>query len=137
MKVFFKELLLNTKKRRETIEITGEVERIVKESGVKNGICIIYSMHSTTAMIINEREEGLMEDIINKINEDYPRDGKWLHNRIDDNADAHLAGAFIGPSITIPIREGRLCLGTWQDIFFLELDGPRVGRKVIIEVLGL
>ncbi|MEM4529586.1 MAG: secondary thiamine-phosphate synthase enzyme YjbQ [Candidatus Methanomethylicaceae archaeon] len=137
MKIFFKELLLNTKKRREIIDITKEVEKIVNDSEIENGICIVYSMHSTTAIIINEKEEGLMEDIINKINEDYPRNGKWFHNRIDDNADAHLAGAFIGPSITIPIRERRLCLGTWQNLFFLELDGPRIGRKVIIEVLGL
>lgn len=137
MKVFFKELQLNTKKRKELIEITKEVEKAVSESGVRNGMCLIYSTHSTTAIIVNEGEEGLMEDVISKLEEDYPRNGRWLHNRIDDNADAHLAGAFIGPSMVIPIREGRLCLGTWQDLFFLELDGPRVGRRVVIEILGL
>lgn len=137
MKVFFRELTLNTKRRREILDITEEVERAVRESGVENGLCVVHSMHSTTAIMINEREEGLMEDIISKINEEYPRDGGWLHNRIDDNADAHLAGAFTGPSTVIPIKEGRLCLGTWQDVFFLELDGPRAGRRIVIEVLGL
>ncbi|MCS7098006.1 MAG: secondary thiamine-phosphate synthase enzyme YjbQ [Candidatus Methanomethyliaceae archaeon] len=137
MRVGFKELFLNTKRRREIIDITEEVQKAITENDIENGICLIYSTHSTTAIIINEEESGLMEDILRKIDEDYPKNGIWLHNRIDDNADAHLAGAFIGPSIAIPVKDGRLCLGTWQNIFFLELDGPRIGRRVIIEVLGI
>lgn len=136
MKIGFKELFLNTKKRREIIDITEEVQKVIIENNIEDGICLVYSTHSTTAIIINEEESGLMEDILKKIDEDFPKNGIWLHNRIDDNADAHLAGAFIGPSIAIPVRNGKLCLGTWQNIFFLELDGPRIGRKVIIEVLG-
>lgn len=136
MKTTFKELRLNTTNRRELIELTNELRATVRESGIENGICIVYSMHSTSAIIINEAEEGLMEDILNKIEEDFPRGRGWLHNRIDDNADSHLAGAYIGPSIVIPVKNGSLCLGTWQNVFFVELDGPRSGRRVIIEVLG-
>jgi secondary thiamine-phosphate synthase enzyme len=137
MNIKFKEIVINTKKRREVIDITEEVEKFVSESKINNGICLVYSKHATSAIIINENESGLLEDIIRKINEDYPIEKEWLHNRIDDNADAHLASTFIGPSVTIPIKDGKLCLGTWQSIFFLELDGPRIGRKVIIEVLGV
>jgi secondary thiamine-phosphate synthase enzyme len=136
VKTTFKELRLSTTKRRELIDLTDEVNRAVSESGVENGICLVYSMHSTSAIIINEGESGLMEDILHKVDEDFPRGRAWLHNRIDDNADAHLAGAFIGPSVVIPVKGGSPCLGTWQSVFFVELDGPRIGRKVIIEVLG-
>ncbi|MCQ5337178.1 MAG: secondary thiamine-phosphate synthase enzyme YjbQ [Candidatus Methanomethylicia archaeon] len=137
MNIKFKEIVINTKRRREIVNITEEVEKFVNESKINNGICLVYSKHATSAIIINENESGLLEDIIRKINEDYPIEKGWLHNRIDDNADAHLASTFIGPSVTIPIKDGKLCLGTWQSIFFLELDGPRIGRKVIIEVLGV
>lgn len=136
MNTRFREIQINTTKRRELIDITQELLRAVQESGIKNGICVVYSLHSTSAIIINEPERGLMEDILTKVDEDFPRGRDWLHNRIDDNADSHLAGAFLGPSITIPLRNGSLCLGTWQSVFFLELDGPRSGRRVIIEVLG-
>ncbi len=136
MKTTFKDLRLNTTRRRELIDLTGEVVKVVRESGVENGICLVYSMHSTSAIIINEGERGLMEDILAKIDEDFPRGRAWLHNRIDDNADAHLAGAFIGPSVVIPVKGGSPCLGTWQSVFFVELDGPRSGRRVVIEVLG-
>jgi len=136
VKTTFKDLRLNTTRRRELIDLTGEVVKVVRESGVENGICLVYSMHSTSAIIINEGERGLMEDILAKIDEDFPRGRAWLHNRIDDNADAHLAGAFIGPSVVIPVKGGSPCLGTWQSVFFVELDGPRSGRRVVIEVLG-
>ncbi|MCX8182719.1 MAG: secondary thiamine-phosphate synthase enzyme YjbQ [Candidatus Methanomethyliaceae archaeon] len=137
MKTNFKELRISTTKRRELIDITDEVCATVKESGIEEGICVVYSMHSTSAIIINEPERGLMEDILTKIDDDFPRERDWLHNRIDDNADSHLAGAFLGPSLVIPVKNRSPCLGTWQSVFFLELDGPRSGRRVIIEVLGV
>ncbi len=136
MKAIFRELRINTAKRRELIDITQDICKTVQESGVEDGICLVYSMHSTSAIIINEPERGLMEDILTKIEEDFPRGRDWLHNRIDDNADSHCAGAFLGPSQVIPVKGGSPCLGTWQSVFFLELDGPRSGRRVILEVLG-
>ena len=76
-----------------------------------------------------------MQDIVAKLRTDFPNDGKWVHNRIDDNADAHLASSFLGPSKVLPIRDGVLVRGTWQNIFLMELDGPRK-RTVLVELLG-
>ena len=136
MKVYFKELTLSTSKRLELVDITYEVERVVAESGIRNGICLIHAPHATAAIIANEHESGLMRDILTKVEEDYPRDGRWLHNRIDDNAAAHLGSAFISSTRIFPVRDGRIVRGTWQNIFLLEMDGPRSFRRVVIEVMG-
>ena len=136
MKVYFKELSLSTSKRLELVDITWEVEQAVKESGIRNGICLVFAPHATAAIVANEHESGLMSDILTKIDEEFPRNGKWLHNRIDDNAAAHLGSAFIGAARIFPVKDGRLIRGTWQNIFLVELDGPRYRRRVIVEVLG-
>jgi secondary thiamine-phosphate synthase enzyme len=102
---------------------------------MESGICLVNSLHSTTAIIVNERESGLMEDILRKVREEFPKGAGWRHDRIDDNADAHLTSVFLGHSKTFPIRNGSLVRGTWQNIFLLELDGPRT-RRVIIEAIG-
>jgi len=137
LKVFFKDLIINTQKRRELIDITLEAAKALSDSKVIDGICVINSTHTTSSIIINENESGLKEDIINKIMQDFPQDGSWRHNKIDNNADAHLAGAYLNSSVTIPIKNGGLILGAWQSILFLELDGPRIGRKLIIEIMGI
>lgn len=136
MKVYFKELTFSTDKRYQLVDITYDVEKAVSESGIKNGICLVFAPHATAAIIANEHESGLMSDILKKIQEDFPRDGRWLHNRIDDNAAAHLGSAFIGASRIFPVRDGRIVRGTWQNIFLVEMDGPRYRRRVVIEILG-
>ncbi len=136
MKTTFKEVLLDTQESRELLDITGEVTEAIRESGVAQGVCLIWSTHTTASVIVNESEEGLIRDITSKIGEDFPRRSTWLHNLIDDNAQSHLAGAYLGQSITVPVREGAPLLGQWQSVFFVELDGPRKGRKVIVEVMG-
>jgi len=136
LKVYFRELTFSTQRRLQLVDITSEVERAVRESGIRNGICLVFAPHATAAIIANEHESGLMQDILRKIEEDFPRDGKWLHNRIDDNAAAHLASAFIEAARVFPVKDGRLIRGTWQNIFLVELDGPRSYRRVVIEVLG-
>jgi len=136
MNVYFKELSFSTRRRRELIDITGQVEKIVYESGVRNGMCLVYAPHATIAIVVNEHETGLMNDIITKIERDFPRGFGWLHDKIDDNADAHLASAFIGSSKIFPIVNGKLIRGTWQNIFVLELDGPRSTRRILVEVMG-
>ncbi|RLF05821.1 MAG: YjbQ family protein [Thermoprotei archaeon] len=136
MRIYFKELTFRTHKRRELVDITSEVEKAVAESGIANGICLVFAPHATAAIIANEHEPGLMNDIIRKVEEEYPWDGKWEHNRIDDNAAAHLASAFISSARVFPVRNGRVVRGTWQNIFLLELDGPRSYRRVIVEVMG-
>ncbi|OYT62628.1 MAG: hypothetical protein B6U69_01275 [Thermofilum sp. ex4484_15] len=137
MKVFFKEVRVATSKKFELVDITSKVEEAVRESGVKDGICLVFSPHSTVALIVNEREEGLMEDLITKVREEYPEDRGWKHNLIDDNAHAHLASSFISTFRVFPVEGGRLIRGTWQNVFLLELDGPRSARRVLIEVLGI
>ncbi len=136
MKIYFKEITLSTKKLYQLIDITYEVEKIVEESNIENGICLVFAPHATAAIIANEHESGLMNDILTKIGEEFPRNGKWLHNRIDDNAAAHLASAMIGASRIFPVRNGRLIRGTWQNIFLVEMDGPRSYRRIVVEVLG-
>ena len=135
MKVKIKEIKIETNERIQLIDITNQVEEFVKESEIKNGLCLISSLHSTTAIIINENESGLIQDILYEVQKVFPKDEKWLHNRIDDNADSHLASAFIGSSKTFPIKDGKIIRGTWQNIFLLELDGPRI-RRIILEALG-
>ena len=137
MRVYLRELSFSTESRYELVDITLEVEEIVKESGIKDGICLVFAPHATAAIIANEHEKGLISDILSKIQEEYPRDGRWLHNRIDDNAAAHIASALIGSARTFPVKGGHLIRGTWQNIFLVEMDGPRGRRRVVVEVIGI
>ncbi len=121
---------VRTKKREEIVDITDEVKKYVKG---KSGLLLVYTPHTTTAITVNEAESGLLEDIISKMSEIIPRGAGYKHDRIDDNADAHIKASIIGNSAIIPIENGRLLLGTWQRILFLEFDGPR-NRRVIVEV---
>ncbi len=136
MKVYFRELKLSTNERLQLIDITQQVEEVVKESGVLNGVCLIFAPHATAAVIMNEHESGLIQDILTKVKELTEPERGWKHNLVDDNAHAHLGSILFGSGKALPIRNGRLVRGVWQNIFLLELDGPRVGRTVVVEVLG-
>ena len=135
MQVYFKEFTYSTRNRLELMDITEQVAAFVLECKIESGICLIDSPHSTTAIIVNEHESGLMRDILQKMQEEFPKDTLWLHDRVDDNSNAHLASVFLGHSKTFPIKNGKLYRGTWQNIFLLELDGPRT-RRIICEVMG-
>ena len=91
--------------------------------------------HSTAALVVNEHEKGLMQDILADVQKLFPRNADWLHNWVDANAWAHLASTVLGSSRTFPIRDGQLVRGMWQNIFLLELDGPR-SRRIILQTLG-
>lgn len=136
MRVHVKVLELKTSERFQIVDITREVERVVAESGVKNGICIIHAPHATAAIVLNEHEQGLIRDILSKLRELFPPEADWLHNRIDDNAHAHVASAFIGSTRVLPVVNSRLVRGTWQNVFFVEMDGPRPRREILVEILG-
>ncbi len=136
MKVFVKELRYTSRRQVEVIDITSDVESAVNESGVKNGIVLVFAPHATAAIILNEDESGLLKDIEDKILELFPRRGNYRHNLIDDNANSHLASAFLGQSKVIPLVNGSLIRGTWQNILLVELDGPRASRRVVVEVIG-
>ncbi len=125
-----KQIEINTSKRVEIIDITNRVEELVEG----NGIAVIYTPHTTTALIVNEAESGLLEDIVEVLQKLIPKGAGYKHDRIDDNADAHLRACILGNSLVIPVENGRLVLGTWQRILFVELDGPR-RRRVYVKVI--
>ncbi len=135
MKIEFEEIRLRTSKRIEVIDITREVEKVVRNSGVKEGICFIFCPHATCFLILEEAESGLLEDIKGKIEEDF-LNREYKHDRIDDNAFSHLASGFYYQGRLIPIKDGRLLRGTWQNVLFVEVDGPRSERRIIVEILG-
>ncbi len=135
MKAYFKELVVNTSERFQVVNITRMVEEVVRESGVRNGICLVFAPHATAAIIANEYEPRIVADYIELVKQVFKPDYPWRHNSIDNNAHAHLASAIIGASRVFPVKEGRLVRGTWQEILLVELDGPR-SRHVIVEVMG-
>jgi secondary thiamine-phosphate synthase enzyme len=134
MTSYIETLRVRSKERIQVIDITGDVEAIVRRSGISEGICLVHLPHATAALVANENERGLINDIIRKIREEFVSEG-WEHDRIDDNAYAHLASSFIGPSRAFPVSSGRILRGTWQSILLIELDGPRE-RNVVVTVVG-
>ncbi len=136
MKVHVETITLSTSRRFELIDITHRVEQIVERSGVKNGICLVFAPHATAAIVANEHEAGLMQDILEAIKEHFPPSKPWRHNVIDDNAHAHVASALIGADRVFPVINGRLVRGTWQNIFLVEMDGPRSVRRIVVVVMG-
>ena len=128
-----KEFTLNSTKK-EIIDITDKVKKIVKESGVKEGICVVYVPHATCAVMVNENyDPNIMDDIIEALDKLIPQ-GKWRHDKVDSNGAAHIKASIIGPSENIPIKDGELMLGRWQDIMLGDFDGPRE-RKIIVEII--
>ncbi len=136
MKTSTKTLTVSTRDRYQLIDLTRSIEEIVSESNIEKGLCLVHASHATAAIICNENESGLIQDILRKVKELFPPGAGYLHDRIDDNASSHIASAFIGASRVFPIEDGRLIRGTWQNIFLLELDGPRTRRTVNVHILG-
>jgi secondary thiamine-phosphate synthase enzyme len=128
-------LTVSSSARQQLIDITRDVVKFVEDSGISDGILMISVPHATAAVIANENERGLLNDILTKIREVFPQSSGYLHNRIDDNADAHLAATFLGHSRSFPIENNELVRGTWQNIFVVELDGPRSKREVHLNIV--
>ncbi len=127
------EFTIRTRARQEMVDITSRVADAVKPSGVKEGICLVYVPHATAAVVINENADpNVSQDILDALTDLVPA-GRWRHDRIDDNADAHIKAAILGPGQGVPVQEGRLVLGTWQRIMLVELDGPR-DRRVLVTI---
>ncbi|MBM4136208.1 MAG: YjbQ family protein [Nitrospira sp.] len=121
---------VRSKSRIEFIDITGMVQDVVKEAGVKNGVCYLYVPHTTAGITINEgADPSVQRDIQNTLNRIAPHDMNYLHR--EGNADAHIKSTLVGSSVNVILDEGRLLLGTWQSIFFCEFDGPRHRRVVV------
>lgn len=127
-------LKIETSKRIELVDITSEIQEEVRKSEIPEGICLISTRHTTAGIIVNENESGLKEDILNLLDKLVPTSAGYRHDRIDNNADSHLRAVLLGASEALPILEGKLELGTWQRIFFAEMDGPR-NRTIDITLL--
>ena len=117
------------------LDITLQIQSVLDKSHLKTGIVHIYSRHSTSGIVVNENEAGLLDDFQHSLEDLVPSNNKYHHDRIDNNADSHIRSFLIGNSVTVPLYNGKLDLGTWQSIFFVELDGPRT-RKVTVTALG-
>ncbi len=125
---------VSTRTHTEFVDITEDVRSAVRESGVKQGVVTVYVPHATAAIAINENADPQLPlDILEVLDKLVPEHGKYRHDRIDNNAAAHIKAAIIGPSESIPIENGELTLGTWQNIFLCDFDGPK-SRKVIVAV---
>jgi secondary thiamine-phosphate synthase enzyme len=135
MEIFKVVVDLKTSNRVEIRDITPEIQDVLKKSQIENGLINVFSRHSTSGIVINENESGLVQDFQNMLEKLVPTAAGYRHDRIDNNADSHLRSFIIGSSQSIPIENGSLALGTWQSIFFVELDGPR-NRKITVTILG-
>ena len=127
------EFHIRSHRKYEMLDVTGRVADIVGQSGAAEGICSVYVTHATAAIIINENyDPNVCEDVLDALGKLIP-EGVWRHDRVDNNAAAHIKSAILGPGETIPVRDGKLVLGTWQAIMLVELDGPR-DRRVVVTI---
>jgi secondary thiamine-phosphate synthase enzyme len=137
MKSYTKELWFQTQKRREFINITGDVEQAVRESGVREGLCLVNAMHITASVFINDDEAGLHRDFDDWLERIAPHEpvSSYRHNVGEDNADAHLKRQIMGREVVVAITDGRLHFGPWEQIFYGEFDGQR-RKRVLVKIIG-
>lgn len=126
-------LKLNTNKNFEIIDITSQINDLID---VENGIISIFSRHSTSAIVVNESESGLLNDLEFTLNNLIDDKFSYQHDRIDNNARSHLKSFLLSSSECLPIKDNKLDLGTWQSVFFIELDGPRNNRTISLTIIG-
>jgi secondary thiamine-phosphate synthase enzyme len=125
------EIRLRSHKQYEVFDLTDQVARVVRDSGVDEGLCNVYVPHATAAIVINENDDpNLCDDLLDALDVLVP-EGKWRHDRVDNNGAAHIKSAILGPGETIPVRDGKLLLGRWQAVMLVDLDGPRERRVVV------
>ena len=137
MKSLTKHLWFQTKKRREYLNITREVEELVIQSGVQEGLCLVNAMHITASVYINDNESGLIQDFDTFLEKIAPYDlhGYQHHQTGEDNGDAHLKRQLFGREVVVAITKGRLDFGPWEEIFYAEFDGLRKYR-VLVKFIG-
>lgn len=136
MKSHTEYIWFNTKKHREYIHITPQVEAAVRESSVQEGLCLVSAMHITASIYVNDDESGLIADIDEWLERLAPfRDDYRHHQTGETNGDSHLKSLLLHQSVTLPVTNGKLDLGTWQRIFYAEFDGQR-RKRAIIKIIG-
>ena len=137
MKTYRKELFFNIPKRRGLVNITDEVQKAVQDSKVQEGLVLVNAMNITASVFINDDESGLHQDYevwLEKLAPEKPY-GQYKHNGYEDNADAHLKRTIMGREVVVAITKGKLDFGTWEQIFYYELDGKRQ-KHALIKIIG-
>lgn len=137
MKSYRKELVINYPKRRGYVNITPKVEQALSESGIKEGLVLVNSMHITSSVFINDDESGLLNDFevwLEKLAPEKPH-SQYKHNGYEDNADAHLKRQVMGREVVVAVTCGKLDFGTWEQIFYGEYDGMR-DKRLLIKIIG-
>lgn len=136
MKTHTEYLTFNTKHRHEFVNMTEEVQGIITESGIEDGMALVSAMHITAAVYVNDAESGLIHDIEEWLKKIAPTNHNYHHHMTgEDNGYAHLWNLTIGHQVTVPITDGKLDFGPWQQIYYAEFDGQRK-KKVIVKVMG-
>lgn len=138
MKSFRKELWFNTSQRMEFINITPDVENCLRESGIREGLCLVNAMHITASVFINDNESGLHQDYKDWLEKLAPHEplSLYRHNRTgEDNGDAHHKRQIMGREVVVAVTEGRLDFGPWESIFYGEFDGRRK-KRVLVKIIG-
>lgn len=136
MKTFTEYLYFETKKKREYVNITDEVEEIVKKSDIEDGMALVSAMHITAGIYVNDAESGLIQDIDEWLQKLAPEGPDYRHHRTGEtNGDAHLKNLLIGHQVILPITKGRLDLGPWQQVYYAEFDGKR-RKRIVVKLMG-
>jgi secondary thiamine-phosphate synthase enzyme len=137
MKSFRKELWFDLPKRRQLVNITPDVEAALRESGIREGLCLVNAMHITASVFINDDESGLHHDFevwLEKLAPEKPY-SQYQHNGAEDNADAHLKRTIMGREVVVAVTAGKLDLGPWEQVFYGEFDGKR-RKRALIKIIG-
>ncbi len=136
MKSLTEYLWFNTPKRQDLVNITDQIEELVKKSGIAEGFCLVSAMHITASIWVNDDEEGLWEDLWQMLEQLAPSGRDYKHHLTgEDNGDAHLKRTLVGHQAVLPVTKGRLDLGPWEQVFYAEFDGKRK-KRVVVKVLG-
>ena len=137
MKSHRKELVFQTQHRRDYINITSDVEKALKESGIKDGLCLVNAMHITASVYINDNEQGLINDYDKWLEKLAPHEpvSQYKHNGFEDNADAHMKRQVMGREVVVAVTGGKLDFGPWEQIFYGEFDGRRK-KRVLVKIIG-
>jgi secondary thiamine-phosphate synthase enzyme len=137
MKSYRKELWFNVDRRRQIVHIQPQIEECLRESGIREGLLLCNAMHITASVFINDNEGGLHQDFetwLERLAPEKPY-SQYNHNGFEDNADAHLKRTIMGREVVVAVTAGKLDLGTWEQIFYYELDGKR-NKRVLVKIIG-
>jgi secondary thiamine-phosphate synthase enzyme len=138
MKSYTKHLVMETRGRRDYINITSEINNCLKESAIKEGLCLVNAMHITASVYINDAESGLIQDFDDFLENLAPHEplSKYRHNRTgEDNGDAHIKRTIMGREVVVAVTEGKLDFGPWEQIYYGEFDGNRP-KRIMVKIIG-